>query len=281
MRIIGTLTTIPSRIKNLKPVIDSLVDQTRSLHAIYLNIPYQSSLEKSQYNIPEWLSDHCHIFRCKDYGPITKFVGPLLKEDDPETIIITFDDDKKYPAELVEKMVILHQKHPNTAIGSTGVKIGKFPFYYSSSKKRNNDRWFTFTVNSNGEKVDILSTRDGAMYLRSFFPDIKKMIAYQKRNTSLQKNCDIVVAGFLRDNNIKQKIFKLPDPEDLVTEPRGILQTMKKYWGYILALYLMQREGFFTDGVSYQKTQTLTFPAVVIVGVLLLIAALVIVNKIN
>ena len=56
----------------------------------------------------------------KDYGPLSKLMGPLLVERDPSTIIITVDDDKLYAPNLVSKLVWNSFHNPGAAFGPCG-----------------------------------------------------------------------------------------------------------------------------------------------------------------
>jgi hypothetical protein len=55
-----------------------------------------------------------------DYGPLTKIVPTLYKETDPETIVITVDDDKIYKPQTIRSV---------SCSGSFFFRI--FPFYSS------------------------------------------------------------------------------------------------------------------------------------------------------
>jgi len=60
------------------------------------------------------------INRCDDHGPLTKLLPTLLRETDPDTVIITVDDDKIY---LPDTMLSLmwHAEHSrNVAFGVCG-----------------------------------------------------------------------------------------------------------------------------------------------------------------
>lgn len=103
-RTIISLTTLPGRIGQLAPVLRSLEEQTVTPNAIVVNIPYRLKRSGEGYRIPNWLHRHplVHIHRCEDYGPATKVLGALQVETDPESTIISVDDDFIYPPEMIE-----------------------------------------------------------------------------------------------------------------------------------------------------------------------------------
>ena len=93
------LTTIPSRLKNLEIILDSLLNQTKKIDKIILNIPKYSIRFKSNYVIPEFLKkdkfkDILVINRCKDYGPGTKLLGGLTYLSNKNGYVIILDDDR-------------------------------------------------------------------------------------------------------------------------------------------------------------------------------------------
>jgi hypothetical protein len=130
MRIVGSMTTIPERISKIKKVIQSILNQTRKLDLLYLNIPYISK-KGLKYKIPYYLQDkeYIKINRCEDYGPITKLLPTLDVETDPETYIITFDDDRLVHKDVVKIIERKIKKYPDAVLSFSGWNVGFFPFY--------------------------------------------------------------------------------------------------------------------------------------------------------
>src|SRR6266513_4892283 len=82
-RVIASLTTVPDRIDNLEPMIQSLLNQTRPPDEIVLAIPEFSTREQRPYVVPEYLLrlPRVRILYCgKDWGPATKFI-PVVQEE--------------------------------------------------------------------------------------------------------------------------------------------------------------------------------------------------------
>jgi len=115
-KIIYTLTTSPSRLLKIEPVIRSLLEQDYPTLRIEINLPlkYKNSEE---YIIPEFLSTNeegicikypqVKIFRIeKDLGPGTKIIPTLMRYlKDPEVYLISVDDDNKYPDKLTTSLL--------------------------------------------------------------------------------------------------------------------------------------------------------------------------------
>ncbi len=101
--IIISLTTSPTRIHALKPVLKRLMEQTVQPDKIVLNLPHVFKRTGETYDIPDYLyQPWLHIHRCEDIGPATKIIPTRLLVKDPETIIISVDDDILYKKNMIE-----------------------------------------------------------------------------------------------------------------------------------------------------------------------------------
>ena len=124
-----SLTTIPSRIEKLEPILDSLLDQQIEIEKILLNIPKYSIRFKKEYKIPKFLKkdkfkNKIEIIRCNDYGPGTKLLGCLDYFDNyknkENTYIIIIDDDRKVNKKLFKHLYDNQLKHKNNIIANKG-----------------------------------------------------------------------------------------------------------------------------------------------------------------
>lgn len=214
MRVVATLTTMPDRYFKVIKTLQSLNRQTYKLDAIYLSLPQRSRRLNIEYPpVPPEISDLCTIVPCIDYGPITKILGGLLQEVDPETIIMSFDDDMIYPPDLVDSLLYHHDKYPNSALGSSGMLLRyNCPMCAITP---NEDNFFyripKFKVPDEGRKVDSIYGYPGALYLRKFFPhkDLleTEFLHYVLVNNDMFMNDDIVISGFLSLHDIERRIF--------------------------------------------------------------------------
>lgn len=277
MRVVGSLTTIPSRIGNIKHTLNSINNQSHQLDAVYLNIPFFCQREDAEYKIPDNLSDYCHIIRGKDHGPITKIIGALISEQDPETIIITFDDDHIYPESIVEKLLAKHRTAPECAIGSAGIKIGTFPFYLSITHNQYeyNKRWFNFNASSGGEKVDIILGSPGVLYVRKFFPSIDKLTQYSSNDPVLYMHDDVVISAVLSERNIDRRVYKMLRIDDYGNDANAINKNIRTYmFSLINAIYNMRKDGMFKNRVQYKRSKTLTYPILLTLGTIIIFSIL-------
>jgi hypothetical protein len=185
-----------------------------------------------------------------------------MVEKDPETIIITLDDDIVYPETLVEKLIARHKRHPNAAIGSSGVKLGAFPFYLSCAHNdhRRNKSWYSFNVGHDGEPVDVLLESSGVLYLRKFF-DLQEIFSEMDEIEST----DILVSGILSKRGIDRYIFRMP-PVSMRDDDNGGVGFMD--------LFRIWRLRLFNDRVSFTRRATITYPVAIAVAVIVAAALL-------
>lgn len=95
---IVSITTIPSRIKLLEPVIQSFLNQNIGKpKKIIINIPNKyNRFPNEQVNIPSFFNKYHEIYVNRlnyDYGPATKVLGLNKLNVNPNTIILVTDDD--------------------------------------------------------------------------------------------------------------------------------------------------------------------------------------------
>jgi hypothetical protein len=128
-RVIASLTTVPDRINNLHPTIQSLLKQTRPPDEIVLAIPDFSVREQQAYVVPEYLLKlpRLRILRCgKDWGPATKFI-PIVQGElavgRGDTLIMVVDDDRTYPLDALETYLYYCERLPDAALCFRGAAM--------------------------------------------------------------------------------------------------------------------------------------------------------------
>lgn len=108
LKIIATMTTIPSRIDHIRPVIEAALGQSVTVSGIDINVPFSLKRTGEKYVLPKWLAeiDRVSVFRTEDYGSITK-IAPTLERHllDTETFIWSIDDDVALPANQLELLL--------------------------------------------------------------------------------------------------------------------------------------------------------------------------------
>jgi len=165
-KIVVSLTTLPSRMDHLEKTVRSILNNTVQPDMIYINIPNFSKREQKNYEIPDSLK---HIPKVTinyikdDFGPASKLIPTLEKETDPETIIITVDDDLNYDDSLIDHLLGCSNKFPNNVICVCGwnyinLRVLLLPILYPNLKYK-------------PRKVKILQGYCGVIYKRKFFKD--------------------------------------------------------------------------------------------------------------
>lgn len=100
---IVTLTT--DNIDSIKPVINSILDQTVSISDIILVVPYGE-----EFNLPIELKDAVKIMRTEyKHNKLSPIMANLITEGEGDTNLILLQDDKIYGKNFIEKL-LSHKK---------------------------------------------------------------------------------------------------------------------------------------------------------------------------
>ena len=101
------LTTLPSRIGYLRPMLDSLRQQSRPPDRVLLCLPRWSRREQCAYQVPYWMSEYAdmvQIVECQDdFGPGTKLLG-CLDYLPANACLVLADDDMRYKSFFLETL---------------------------------------------------------------------------------------------------------------------------------------------------------------------------------
>jgi hypothetical protein len=230
MKVVISLTTMPDKYSKLPRTLESLHRQTLKPDAIYLSLPKVSRRLGTEYPpVPAEVTNLCTVVPCGDFGPITKILGGLLAENDPETVIITFDDDMVYPETIVEKLVARHKQYPEAAIGSSGMLV-KYPCPMCAITPNEDNFLYRipkFQIPAEGRRVDSIYGYPGALYVRKFFPAKEKLEAdflnYALVNHDMLMNDDIVISGYLSMQKVERRIFpNMPEVSFVLDEKSGV-----------------------------------------------------------
>lgn len=145
-RVVVSFTTTPDKIGKLKPMINSLLDQTVKVDQIALFIPYD---EDEKYDIPQYIKNVANIFPTgKDYGKGTKLIPILLREKECDTTIIALDDNMVYGQDFIYNMIEESKKNPGSVlIDKKGVAMLVKPEYFgcdviNRKKEKFDNEWF-------------------------------------------------------------------------------------------------------------------------------------------
>ena len=142
-RVVVSMASFGERIENLPRVLSSLRNQTWVPNRILINVPLstrfgamsssdvQDMVERLSSFLGPFVSESNITFTNgifmlrfveRDYGPATKLLGALQVEKDPDTIIVTVDDDCEYHPQTVEALVLHAPQH-----GALGAQCEELP----------------------------------------------------------------------------------------------------------------------------------------------------------
>ena len=96
-KIIICFSTIPSRIKDLEPIVLSLLNQSLRPDKIYINVPIKYRRFSEKFIEPEYLRKYEKVkvfYLDEDYGPATKLLG-ILETSLTESSVIKIPYKKK------------------------------------------------------------------------------------------------------------------------------------------------------------------------------------------
>lgn len=203
--IVIAFTTTPHRIDHIQPTIETILKQNLKIDAIYLSIPYVFKRDNLEYIIPEWLLNdkRITIVRSEDYGPATKLLGVLANVAlDPDTIIITFDDDISYPKNAALQLAYQAMRNPQSAFGISGAH----PAYKADGYL---DLYFFEGLRGEpgaNANATILQGFGGVAYRKKFFDhDIFDIV--DAPNYCVNSD-DLYLSFYLAKNNIERKVVK-------------------------------------------------------------------------
>ncbi|QIK38604.1 hypothetical protein GWK36_12125 [Caldichromatium japonicum] len=203
MRIVVSLTTLPERWHLLVRTLESIQRQTQPPAAIYLWLPRERFGEE----VPQ---DYCFsgvdVRLSADLGPAMKLLPVLDIETDPETRIVTIDDDVEYPPGLIARLAELSNLYPDHALGFTGWVLDQ-PTAPTGVIHLN-----TSTMGSaRFQPVHVLEGYRGVLYKRCFFD--RAIWDHLNALSAFRWHDDILLSGYLGSRGIERLVCRYnPDP---------------------------------------------------------------------
>lgn len=200
--IIASMTTIPSRIEHIAPVIQAALNQTIPVNKLEINIPLVFSRTGEEYIIPEYLYNipNVSIVRTEDFGAITKIAPTLIRyNSDKSTYIWSIDDDCAFPPNQLE--LLLKPFNPNRPAILTrygGALNSGFDY----------QNWF-------GERrVSFFEAFGGVLYPPgSIEADFEEYVRITSENEDCRRSDDIVLSMYFNMKKIPMYLYNCPDDE--------------------------------------------------------------------
>ena len=191
MRVVISLTTIPERRPLLEKTLDSIARQSRQPEAVYLWLPDERFRGKGlNYRFPG-----VEVRTGADLGPAMKLLPVLMLECEPDTRIITIDDDVEYPPELVERLANASAMQPSHAIGFTGWCVEEGPIGHQVHHF--NEDVIAAKMH---QIVHVLEGYRGVIYQRGFFES--DIFEHLRSLDAFWFHDDILFSGYLASRGV-------------------------------------------------------------------------------
>jgi len=213
LNIVVSMTILPSRIGELKTVLNSLRNQDLALpYLVKIYIPKNPIRDRSLKVLPEflqdtsWFDNYCtgqleYAF-VEDIGPITKIIPALLEF--PNHIVVTCDDDGYYPRQWLSGLI-------NNFDGTEVVAYRGRKFVNASIRYGNTDIYECHKI-TRSYYADIVTGTWGAVYMKHFFDD--DFFDEYNKFSFWNRIDDIWISGHLWKNQVKIKILPNINPID-------------------------------------------------------------------
>jgi hypothetical protein len=207
-KVIISLSTTPNRLSEtregwgVKPCIENLLSFSYPNYEVHFNVPQFFHKTGLQYELPEWLlekiqkDEKLKVYRCNDFGSITKIVPTLQRTTDPKTVIITVDDDIIYQDGFIEYHLEKIKQHPKSVLGFAGIGA------------RNGSCHLCTTVKEDTE-VRVIEGYKTVSYLRNFFKD-----DFYTEFVGKSWSDDIVISAYLGKHKIPRIVINYDKDED-------------------------------------------------------------------
>ena len=152
-KVIISISVAPDKILKIKPMINSILDQTVKVNQIVLNLP-----NNIEYDIPKEYETIFTVFRCgKDYGECNKFIPTILREENNNVIIFLLDENYIFAKDYIENMIEEYKKNNCSVISKGGILITPEFFdtdIYDRKNKTLNNEWIKECIKSEKKNIN-------------------------------------------------------------------------------------------------------------------------------
>jgi hypothetical protein len=135
-RFVVSVATIPSRVQRLYNMINALRRQNYPPDQVLIALPPFATRLKQEYNIPDFIKNDPFVKLVDlpaDFGPLSKVAAALYNENDPETCIMTVDDDGEPREFTLELMVTWAAIFHTSVVAAQGWNVscitGRVPYH--------------------------------------------------------------------------------------------------------------------------------------------------------
>lgn len=215
-KLIVSMGTDKTEFSEIKPSLNSILDQT--VHADQLIL---SVFKDSQIEIPQYLSDSKILIThrvCDNYGDLMCLLSPLLREKDGDAKIILLNDKQLYGEDFIETLVDASEQSPNSVIFTSG---------YNGKKSL-----------EKGEKVstpysnDVIDMSGGVLVKPKFFQE--DVFSFENSPNGIDRNPDVFLSSYLHKHGVQ--ITEISYKENF-RKMKELIPGSDKAIGYYAALF--------------------------------------------
>ncbi len=208
-----SLTTVPSRIRWLKPTLITLLQQKPD--RIELNLANEPLKQDIPWQIPTWLTELRAVtifWQNKDYGPASKFIPTIERHYQDDCQILVVDDDMLYPRNLLSRLQQAAQETQQRAVFCTsGHKIKR---HLDSRDLPLKDKH-----TAHDSRVAIIQGCGGYLIRPEYF-DLERLKTIMTLTGDSIKQDDVWISGLLSEAHIPK--FRVP-----IKGRHGTINTLK------------------------------------------------------
>lgn len=207
MRIVVSLTTIPTREQSLLQTIKSIQSGTVLPDIIYVNIPvhYVRFREEFDENIKNELRSMkgVHVNDVlEERGALDKIIPVLKLEQDPDTHIVIVDDDAYYGPRFLEGLVKGYNEF-QTVVGYSSIA-------YPETAIRQTGRVCYMLIQGHGQFAEIMEGSFGVLFPRHVFNNFSEFPPMTVNNTNIYLSDDYVFSKYLDKQNVRKRVVYYP-----------------------------------------------------------------------
>lgn len=207
IRIVSTMTVIPSREEHVIQAVQSVQSGTVVPDKMYVNIPkkyirFEKPLDPTLKSKLEAMNVHVNIIE-HDRGCLNKILPILEFETDPETLVVTMDDDMIYTPRWLEGLYKGYQQF--------GGIVGYSGLYYPETVLKRTGQLRYGVVWGHGSTPEMLEYGFGTMFKLEYlhgFPDVPPM--NKNSDMCVYLSDDYIMSRFLDTKNVKKTVICWP-----------------------------------------------------------------------
>lgn len=232
--VIGSVSSIPTRLDSLIFVLDDMLKQTRKIDFLYVSIARYYPRSKTTYSqdkineLKTFLSiypvpNELVIYE-NDIGPTVKLLTPLkhfitnttdsVLNRVENTFIFTFDDDTPVQATTIEALLLSYNKNKGAAYSFSGAREGRF--LHAELLPHDYDYF----------EIDVVGGYRGVLYPMSLFKDklefyrwVEMFMNDSKRHNLIAMHDDHIFSYYLKYKGIPRRVSSSPFNKNFTYTP--------------------------------------------------------------